>query len=145
MWTVSESICMAILLIASVWDIWRREIPVYLIIGSGILSAAYCVLEEGTDLLLVIGGICVGVFFLIISKVTEEGMGYGDSLFILVLGIFLGFWDVLFVLSISFFLLLCVLIPVLWMKRMSRSCTLPFLPFLAGGYLCVLFMGGMGS
>ena len=145
MWTISESICLMLLMIASVWDIWRREIPVYMIGGSGMLSLIYCVMGKGTDILLVGGGILVGVFFLIISKVTEEGMGYGDSLLILVLGCFLGFWDLLFVLSISFFLLLCVLIPVLWMKKMSRNYALPFLPFLTGGYLCFLLMGGVGS
>lgn len=145
MWTVSEWICLGILLLSSIWDIRRREIPVYLIIGSMILSTVYIVFGQGMDYLLAAGGTVVGIVFLLISKVTEEGVGYGDSLIILVLGSYLGFWNILFVLSVSFFLLLCILIPVLWMKKMSRKCTLPFLPFLLGGYVCFLLVGGVGS
>ena len=145
MWAVSEWICLSILLILSIWDIRRREIPVYLIVGSMILSAVYLILGKETDYLLAAGGTVVGIVFLIISKVTEEGVGYGDSLSILVVGSYLGFWNILFVLSVSFFLLLCILIPFLWIKKMSKKCTLPFLPFLMGGYLCFLLVGGVGS
>lgn len=47
----------------------------------------------------------VGILFLLISKVTEEGFGYGDSLAILILGIYLGFWGLIGVLSGAFLLL----------------------------------------
>ena len=37
-------------------------------------------------------GIGVGVLFLLVSKVTEEAIGYGDSVAIMILGGYLGFW-----------------------------------------------------
>jgi len=49
------------------------------------------------------------------------------------------------VLSVTFFLLVCVSVPVLCIEKMSRKYTLPFLPFLAGGYVCFLLMGGVNS
>ena len=43
-------------------------------------------------------GIGVGVLFLLVSKVTEEAIGYGDSVAIMILGGYLGFWKVVGVL-----------------------------------------------
>ena len=45
-------------------------------------------------------GIGVGVLFLLVSKVTEEAIGYGDSVAIMILGGYLGFWKVVAIFSI---------------------------------------------
>lgn len=47
-------------------------------------------------------GIGVGVLFLLVSKVTEEAIGYGDSVAIMILGGYLGFWKVVGVLAAAF-------------------------------------------
>ena len=44
------------------------------------------------DLAGICAGIGVGVLFLLVSKVTEEAIGYGDSVAIMILGGYLGFW-----------------------------------------------------
>ena len=142
MWKISEIVSLGILSTLAVSDIRKREIPVYAVWCSGILSAIYYLTGERKSMWLLAGGVLVGICFLIISRITREGIGYGDSLAILVLGSFLGFWNILTVMAFTFFLMLCVLIPVLWKKKMSRTYTLPFLPFLAAGYLCFLIAGG---
>lgn len=145
MWTVSECICLWLLIIAAIRDIQVRKVSVYILLGSGILCILYHLTQRQMSIWIVLGGALVGAAFLIISKVTREGIGYGDSFGILVLGVFLGFWSILIVLSMAFFLLLVVLIPLLLRKKMSRTYTLPFLPFLAGGYLGFLLMGGVSG
>lgn len=45
----------------------------------------------------------MGVLFLLVSKVTEEAIGYGDSVAIMILGGYLGFWKVVGALAVAFF------------------------------------------
>lgn len=96
MWEV-EKLCIAGYLIPAVWmDIKRREIPVwYLAVGS-ILVLGILILERGEALISVGLGAFVGVGFLLLSALSQQGIGYGDSFLILNLGIFLVYGDYLF-------------------------------------------------
>lgn len=140
MWRISEVICLLILLFFSIMDIQMRKVSVYMLAAAGAGSVLYQLLFGKMNLWLLTGGCLIGVAFVLLSKITDEGIGYGDSIGIIVLGIFLGFWRVLTVISIAFFLLLCMLIPVMWKKCMSRKAALPFYPFLTGGYICLMIM-----
>ena len=75
------------------------------------------------------GGAGVGILFLLVSKVTREGFGYGDSWAILALGIYLGLWGVLDVLVGTFCFLAVAALVCLTAKKMSRKHTIPFIPF----------------
>lgn len=140
MWRISEVICLLILLLLSFTDIQMRKVSVYMLAAAGIGSMLYQFLVGKMNSWLLVGGCLIGVVFVLFSKITDEGIGYGDSIGIIILGIFLGFWRVLTVISIAFFLLLCVLIPVMWKKRMSKKIAFPFYPFLTGGYICLMIM-----
>ena len=137
---ISEMLCLLLLIVISVRDIQSRTVSVLLLIIAGIVSMMYQICVGKMGWLSVAGGAAVGGVFLLISKVTRESFGYGDSIGISILGVFLGFLRVLTVLSIAFFLLLWVSIPVLWKKKMSKKYTLPFYPFLTCGYLCLLWI-----
>ncbi len=135
MWTVDQVLGLAALAGLSVLDILRRRLPAAALAVCG-LGAVLCQLcMRRTDSWLILGGILTGLGFLLLSRVTKEGIGYADSLLILILGIYLGLWQLLTVLAGAFFLLLLAAIPLLMIKHMSRKYTLPFLPFLTGGYL----------
>lgn len=142
MWKVADYICILLLFIVSVIDIRNREIPCYLLWIAAAASVIYHFAMCEQNIILILGGIIIGLCFLIISKVTREGLGYGDSYGILILGIYLGMWNLLTVLATSFFLLISVSIFFLWMRKMNRKISLPFYPFLTGGYLVFLLMGG---
>lgn len=132
---ISQMICLGILVIISVIDTKWRKIPVCILAGMIIGALAYqCFWCKG-DIVLIVGGIAVGGVFLIVSRITKEGMGYGDSLGILGLGIYLGLWKLLEILAGAFFLLALSGIFVLAAKRMSRKCALPFYPFLTAAYM----------
>ena len=89
------------------------------------------------------GGIAVGALFLLVSRITREGMGYGDSWAIFILGIYLGIWKLLEALSAAFLFLGAAAVICLLIKKMSRKYKLPFVPFLAIGYLCSILTGGI--
>ena len=142
MWTVSNIICLMFLLILSAKDIQIHKVSATVLLIAGIGSIGYQICERNMGVNLVAGGILVGILFLIISKVTQESIGYGDSYGILILGMYLGIWGVLIVLSIAFFLLLFVVVSLFYGKRKVGKCALPFYPFLTCGYVGLLLLGG---
>lgn len=140
MWKISQMLCAGILTGLSVMDIRDRKIPVNILVLLSLMAVGYQISAGDEDIRLIIGGVCVGAVFLLISKMTGEGMGYGDSWAVLILGIYLGIWRLIEVLAGAFLILTAVSIICLCRKHMSRKCRLPFYPFLAAGYILSIMM-----
>lgn len=79
MWEISQVFCMGILLSLSVIDIHFRRIPVDILVMASIAALVYQGITRQADLWMAAGGAGVGILFLLVSKVTREGFGYGDS------------------------------------------------------------------
>lgn len=138
MWTISQIICLVILIIMSIVDIQYHKVPIdILIIGnvSAVLYQIYKMCSFEVNIWQIAGGAGIGFAFLLISKVTREGIGYGDSWGILSLGIYLGFVKLIEVLAGALFIVVIVSIIMLCIKKMSRRYCLPFFPFLTVGYV----------
>ena len=86
------------------------------------------------------GGIGIGILFFIVSKVTKEAIGYGDSWLILLLGLYLGASKVLQLLFAASLGAAVVSLFYLWKYHWKRNATLPFVPFLVLAYLGVMFV-----
>ena len=143
MWTLSQMVCQMILVCLSVSDIYFRKIPAEILLLTNLAAVIYQIMIGQMDLWMIAGGAAVGGVFLYISKVTREGIGYGDSWAILILGIFLGIWKLMEVLAGAFFILSLASVFFLARKKMSRKQSIPFFPFLAIGYLLQVLAGGM--
>lgn len=141
MWAVSEIICLGSLAGLSVTDIYYRKVSGEILAMGAVGALVYQLCFRQEDLWIVGGGIAVGIFFLFVSRITKEGLGYGDSLAILILGLYMGIWKLLSVLSGAFVLLTVGAIIMLSTKKMSRKYTLPFFPFLTAGYVLYLLGG----
>ena len=76
------------------------------------------------------------------NQITREAIGYGDSLAILILGIYLGVWGLLEVLATSFFILGILALGCVTLRR-KKSLAFPFYPFLTVGYLFGVCIGGL--
>ncbi len=135
MWEVDQILGLGILLALSIVDLRRRCLPAAVLILCGTGAILGQLGFRHTDPWLILGGVLTGGFFLLLSRMTRQGIGYADSLLIMILGIYLGLWQLMEVLAGAFFLLLLAAVPLLAVRHMSRNCTLPFLPFLTGGYL----------
>lgn len=145
MWEMSQFIVIAVLAGLSVVDIYSRQIPVSVLVGGSLSVLGYQIFIEKGNVWLIIGGIGVGILFLLVSRSTREGIGYGDSWVILILGIYLGVWRLLEVLAAAFLILEAAAVVCLVIKKMSRKYKLPFLPFLTIGYLYSVFARGIGG
>lgn len=128
------------LLICTVIDIKTRKLPVWFMVVGTILAVIFRFLNWGQDTIVWMGGILIGVAFLLLSKYTKEEFGYGDSWMILILGISLGLWDVLLLLSIALTCSGLLALVLLKGEGWSRKVSFPFVPFLMLGYVGVLYL-----
>ena len=143
MWTISKVLAMAVLTGLSVMDYRIRKVPrdVLLLCMAGVII--YQVLTGNVDWKLSVAGGLSGILFLWISKITNEAIGYGDSLAILILGIYLGIWGLLEVLMTAFFILGIIGLICVVIKRKKKGLAFPFYPFLTVGYLLGVCIGGI--
>ncbi len=143
MWSISQVVTIGMLSALSIGDIYSRRIPVYSLVFCNLAAMGYQIFIGKEDIWLILGGIGIGILFFLVSRVTNEEIGYGDSWMILILGIYLGIWRLLEVLSAAFLFLVLAAVGCMTMKKMSGKYKLPFIPFLTGGYLCCVFMEGI--
>ena len=128
-----------LLAVASVIDWRKREIPMSLlfIMSAGVMIfAIYC--KDITIWYRLAGG-ALGIMLFVVSTVTKEAIGYGDSWLILLLGVQLGILRVLQLLFAASLLAVIFAVFYLWVRKWNRKATLPFVPFLTIAYLGVMF------
>lgn len=82
-----------------------------------------------------------GILFLVFAKVTQEKMGLGDGIVLLVLGNFLNVDELWNILQGALILLMIFSILLLCAKKASKDCQIPFLPFL---WLSQTILWGLG-
>ncbi len=128
--------------ILAVMDIRKRRLSLlFLLCGVlFIIIQAFCG-REIPPLSLAAGG-AVGMFFLLVSRITGEAFGYGDSLLILIMGVFLGFWKILYLLMGAFSMAAVFSAAMLVKTRFNRKSSFPFVPFLAAAYIGGMLLGG---
>lgn len=142
MFEISHIACCVYLGMLSVIDIWMQKLPLWLLAAGGVGAGIIRTVQKEVPLIIVLSGAAVGIVFLVVSKITEEGFGYGDSLLILFLGIFLGFWSLLGVLMGAFLLSAIFAVIALVCKRLKRNTRYPFVPFLLAAYIVWMCLGG---
>lgn len=124
----------------SIQDIKTKQISLWKLILYGLLVLAmeigkfFTGGEDFTGLFFYcLTGMVPGLLLLLLARVTDEAVGYGDGLFMLVLGFSLGFWNGLGVLATA---LSGVFLTALWLYvsgKRGRVFRIPFLPFLFAG------------
>ncbi len=130
----------AMLGFCSIQDIKTKQISLWKLILYGLVVFIMDIWkllaggEEFTHLFLYsTAGMVPGLGLLLLAKATNEAVGYGDGLFMLVLGFSLGFWNGLGVLATA---LAGVFLTALWLYlsgKRGRVFRIPFLPFLFAG------------
>lgn len=134
---ITRVICFGILAGQSVMDLRYRSVSRPVLTMGGVLAAGYCLCFCRKELLLNLGGLLVGLLFVLVSKVTEEGLGYGDSLLLCILGLYLGLWDLLGLLAVAWLLAAAAAVVILASRRYRRGTVIPMVPFIAAGYAAV--------
>ena len=103
-WLICRILFALYLCVLTVMDIRRKRLNLAFLLSGFLLVAAGIFAARQIHPLLLLTGGGVGLVFFVTSKVTGEAFGYGDSLLILIMGSFLGFWDILSLLTAAFLL-----------------------------------------
>jgi len=136
---VEQIVGVLFLMISACHDFKTYKIPIWLLVIATMATLSIRVIYEG-DWWVYMAGLLLGGVFLLISKVTAEAFGYGDSALIMILGMLVGIWQVILVLIIAFATAAIFGAIVLIKKGMSKKQRFPFSPFLLIGFLggCLL-------
>ena len=130
-----------ILIISSIEDIRKKEIPLWEIVACGIISGV-CLIMELTGgeiepgmiaLSLVPGGVT-----LLLALATRQGVGFGDGLIILSMGPTLGAWGIIAAVMIALFTSGLFSGILLIFRRAGKKTRIPFVPFLTIGTLATV-------
>lgn len=130
----------ALLGAGAIFDWRKKQIPILLLIGMSVLVAGTLFVCNTESVRAKVFGGLLGLLFFLISKCTNQAIGYGDSWIILLLGIHLGIFVTLQILFTASLVAGISSLFFLWKRRWKRYSTLPFVPFLAISYLGVMFL-----
>lgn len=140
-WFICQCIFLAYISALAIMDFKFRKLPLkFLLSGFFIVAAGWFCGRDISPVLLAAGG-CTGLFFLLISRVSGEAFGYGDSILILIIGVFIGFWDLLYLLFGAFSMAAVFSAVMMIRHYFNRKSSFPFVPFLAAAYLGGMFIG----
>lgn len=136
---IEEIMLVGMMAVLAALDFYKRRIPVILLAGLTIFAVAVKIVE-GWHPVFWIAGTMPGILFLIIGCITREGVGYGDCWIIILLGIMTGLWDAVCICFIAIFGMAVVSMIGMAVFHWNRKKRIPFVPFLAVGYLGVILI-----
>lgn len=116
--------------VGSYFDMKNRELPIEFLGAFAIFGIVCNVIWKYQSLKSIVIGCSIGILFLLIGKVTNEAIGYGDGVGLCILGIFEG-WEGFIPIAFGAFCLSAVY--GLWKIIGFKQClndTMPFYPFL---------------
>ena len=126
-------------------DLRERQVSIIEIIIFGVIGIILNILCKNHSITSVMGGVMIGCLVMIFSYLSNEKIGKGDALLILVTGLYLGFRGTLTLLWISS--ILAAVIGTIIVKRYKarEDMELPFVPFLLIGYLLIISLEKLGG
>lgn len=141
-WILCQTGFAGYLLFLSWMDIRRRKLNLVILLSGFPMVVLGQICFGGIPVILQAAGGAVGLVFLLVSKVTGEAFGYGDSILIAIMGIFVGFWNILSVLMGAFSLAALFSVVMLIRDHFTRKSSFPFVPFMTAAYITGIIIGG---
>lgn len=127
----------AVLVVGSIYDCKYYKLPIWLL-GLGLLGGLFCWMLQGKELTELLPGMLPGLVALVLSYITQEQIGYGDGIILLIIGCCLGVkycvW-IVFAALLGCFLTSLLLIIFHKAKKKAR---IPFVPYMCIGTIVVM-------
>lgn len=120
-------------------DIREQRLSFLWLLGAGGMGIIFWLCRRTIAWESLLGGIAVGAFLVLFAIFTKERIGIGDGILFCVTGIFLGMAENIILLMTAFLLAAGYAIILLVRKKCDRNSQIPFLPFVLGAYIVLLF------
>lgn len=111
-------------------DIRERKISVNKLLIFALLAVVYRIFMKELWWQEILGAVSPGIMLLLLSWSTNESIGYGDGMTVVVLGLWMGGWFTLQILGIG---ILLTGIYAVWRIIRKKKGVIPFVPFLLAG------------
>ncbi|MCF0142179.1 MAG: prepilin peptidase [Parasporobacterium sp.] len=132
------ALLLLLLLAAAMTDFRYKAIPWWLGAGGTALGVALHIWLNELKIWELLAGLALGGIVMLLSRLTRDGIGFGDGLMVMTTGAFLGITGNVVLLGCSFLLSSLAAIFCLVFRKKKRKDTLPFIPFMLGGYVVML-------
>lgn len=133
------------LALAAFRDMQSRTIPCRLLAAGGLaaLLLDLCgILAGRATAAAVPPSLIPGLFYFLMSLISDTGIGRGDGLAILVLGLFAGLIDTVLITALAQIVCAIWAILLLALKKADRHTRIPFMPFLLAAAAGLYLKGG---
>ena len=131
-WVFCQITFLIYMIILAVMDIKRRQVHLGFLLSGIIWVILSVICERTVSTGEIIAGILAGAFFLLISKLTKESFGYGDSILIVLMS----------VLFMAFFMAGLFSVIMLLKTKFHKKSKFPFIPFLMAAYAGGIILNG---
>lgn len=139
---IMKAILIILLLVTTIQDLMLKKISLW-IVGMAAIGIGICLPLIGfAGLGARIGGLMVGIAFILLSKITQGKVGIGDGIILCVTGIVLGFWMNLELLAVALFIAAMISIILLIFRLATRKTSIPFVPFIFTAYIILMILQG---
>jgi leader peptidase (prepilin peptidase)/N-methyltransferase len=133
---------MIVLVMASVHDIRKKEIPFWMLAACGsiaVLTSAVGIMDGVAAWNESVCALIPGVLLLLTAYVSRQGLGYGDGLLVLALGPIFGLERIFAGICLAFCLSAVFSLGMIAFRRAGRKASFPFIPFLTSAMGVILF------
>lgn len=132
---VEMIIILLFLIICSYYDIKKKVIYTNVCVIFTLLAIIVELVIINKEVTVLICGIVPSIFIYIISIISNESIGKGDSLIFIVIGIIMGCLDSLLVFILSLIITVIYSIPLIFIKHKKLKTSLPFTPFVLSSFI----------
>lgn len=126
------------LLIEGIRDFRKHQVSLVSIAIFAVIGILLGTMEGFTAWKEMLVGTLPGIILLLMAKITNEKIGYGDGFMIMVTGLYLGLWKNTLLLMFSLFLAAAASILLLVTGKGNKKTELPFAAFLLTGYFIMI-------
>lgn len=123
------------LIINAITDWKEKNVYVPFSLFFGILGVIAMIFEENMEISSFAGGVALGVTLMLFSVLSQGGLGLGDGIVVMVLGIWLGGWKSVLIFMGGLCLAAVAGVIKLCLKKAGRKSELAFIPFLTLSYM----------
>lgn len=142
---MGEAAAIVYLAVCSMTDLKTRKVPMGLSLVFLAVGILLQLVWRRMPWMIWCGGILIGIFLIGISRLTQEALGYGDSIAVMVTGGLVGAWKTAEILLTALAASAVISAILLVSGRAGRKDGIPFVPFLLGaGLLSAFGAGGNG-